>query len=137
MNNTRYTVGNVKVRVIDTEKLSQVLSDQIGDSKKTYKVYPSLGIVTTPSIALITNECVGTTKQPFNIELYAEWLNEDGREVFEGAPSMVAHMTIGDFADFIKEETTLKDFMGDRYQYNSRIQNNERIWMDIFNGKDK
>jgi hypothetical protein len=135
MNKNQYTAETIKVRVIDTEKLSQVLNDHIGDSEKTYKTYNKLGIVTSPKIGLITDECVGTTRQPFSISLWAEW-KENDHEVFECLPSIEAPMTLGDFSDYIKEEVSLKEFMGERYRYNSRICGNEQIWLDIFNGTE-
>ncbi len=128
-----YTAENVKVRVVDVKKLENELNKEIGDTKKTYRINQKLAIVTEPKIGLITDECVGWDKQPFEIYLYAEWHNENGGLSFECIPSKGYQMTIGDFADYIERETTLKEFMGDRYQYNRRIIANEHEWMRIFN----
>ena len=131
-----HTAETIKVHVLDTAKMSEVFNTQVQKEKPddmTYKVWHKLAVVTEPVIGLLTDECVGTDKQPFCFAVYGERKLENGHTEFECIPKYEFKLYLGDLEPYIGQTVTLKEFMADRYHYNARIIGNENEWLRVFN----
>lgn len=129
----------VKVKVIDTEKLGIELEkatragiERLKDadlklSKSNLALYVD---ATNKRYALIDTECVGEFKSPvFEFSVKRKEIkskNEEGNETIQYFPFPAAsfELELAEVLPFIKEEISLKEFMGDRFNYNSRIVSN-------------
>jgi len=128
------TAETIKVHTIDKEKLSQVLNARIQKehpSDKVYKMRFNLAVITEPKIGLITDECVGWDKQPFDIPVHGEKDLGEGRMSIDVFPEYEFPFYLGDIEPFIGKTMTLKEFMGERYRYNGRIRTNEQLWLQF------
>jgi hypothetical protein len=135
----------VKVKVIDTEKLgielekaTRAAMERLKDAdleltKKTLALYID---ATNKRYALLDDECVGEFKSPaFEFSVRRKSIKSKTEEGVESTqyfpfPAASFELELAEVLPFVKEEMSLKEFMGDRFNYNSRIVSNLQGLLD-------
>ena len=133
--------SHVKVTVIDTDKMSEFLIQQVKTQIEHLKDVP-LEISGNKTLALyekgkksilFNDDLEGEIGESFNIDVRraSEKKMKDGKEVtsFYIFPIGSFDMSLTDLKRFTKEEKSLSDFMGERLNYNSRIVNNTKTFL--------
>ena len=119
----------IKVAVIDMDKLSEVLTKEIG---KPVNPWGPVCIVTNSKgkVGVFNCECIGTielekpeNEYPFDFDCYPV-LEKGHIAMFPSARCGMSAEEVKKMAADHGKETNLKDFMGDRYSYNGRIESN-------------
>jgi len=125
------TIEEIRVFPIDMEKLNDSLS------LNTYQTRGKFAIIKNPP-TLLDTDCVGLTKLPFEILLYKkDSKNENGQIIFSLFPDSIIQVTLQELEEFIKEEISLVEFLGNRLNYNSRIKNNQDVILKYVNEERK
>lgn len=141
----------LEVYPINTEKLSNLLKRSIlnVDPYTSYKPKESLALVkdTGYKAAVLTdNECtyqtimlgpnfeLGTLALTLKIPLYKHSINEDGNQTFGIFPIFDFFITVDSLKkeEILEEAISLKEFMGSRFEYNTRVKNNTDNLLRLF-----
>lgn len=131
-----WTEDNLMVYPIDEEKLLSVVNLKNKRKNVTYRPQSmTIGVVKTPSLSIIDDECCGMDwdGSPYDLYVYKHTKVKNGI-TFETIPSLVVQFTKEEFLSLLKPEpVSLRTFMGDRYDYNRRIAGNMGAWLDHWN----
>jgi hypothetical protein len=138
---------NILVSVVDVEKLSNDLTKwytiEVAKShnsslipkplEKNEKLFVNKFALTTTKSGknvVLDNECVHNVLElpKFEVEVYSETLDENEILMTKSLfPLFSIRITVDELKkDYIVEDT-LKNFMGNRFEYNSRIKSNMNI----------
>lgn len=135
--------NTVMVKLVDWKKINKevtesVLKDGVPQEDGSKKIYPSdvrfevvdeFGLIDSPRIAIIDDECVGQTEtEKYEFGFF---LRKDNSNSFTMFPAFGISLSLDEIKKYLTGETkTLKDFMGDRYNYNSRLRGNLSSLLD-------
>ena len=139
------TCSKIKVQVIDTDKLCDVLSrtakaqlPKLKDFELQISGYSKLALYENgkKSIIFDTDLAGQFDKNGFDIELRRapiKVIKEDGVESSQHFLFPVGSFELSkdELKKYIKEEVSLKDFMGERFVYNSRIVDNTEGFIEF------
>lgn len=156
----KYTIDDIKVHILDWKKINadlteSVLKNGIRSADGGVKTYPKdmtfeirhkVGMVEEPRFALLDDECVGfvvtkDSKDEWEFPVFRgdKEIVDHGKKRWKCAmfPSFNVKFSSKEIAQYRTGETkTLKEFMGRRFGYNSRVQSNTQTFLDYFNGKE-
>lgn len=110
-------------------------TEKAGDSSFAPKIEPNqyfglrgaYGVIKGTNI-LIDRECIGEIGEKPSFDIYSEIKDENGKlKSFSLFPTFSTKINISDLLkEYGQNEISLKDFMGDRFCYNDRVQSNMR-----------
>ena len=134
------TAENIMVEPINREKLTKFLNDNVGKNENQEFIIDKDSIfIHNDKSLLIDNECcAGELEKTFDrLSKKFEWKVSLGiRKYTETEAGRSTPMCYEGYIDFseselrreglLHEKQTLKDFMGGRFGYNPRIENNTR-----------
>lgn len=140
--------SEVVVQVLDMDALNEDITRDVKDymkandaikarekEKSTYFVRGPLCILTSEkgTKALVDKELIGSIEENnlFPISIYEK--GESGGEAM--FPAFNSKFSVKELEKFVVDEKFVKDFMGSRYDYNDRIQGNQRDFYNFFKTK--
>jgi len=136
----KWTEDNIKVYPIDTDAIvAEVnkacpLAGEAG-GKRYYFHRGKMGVILSPKLAYIDDECCGTDIEEDTIVL--QWYEKEDISKQEWTvcpiPTLESHFTLKELETFLCNPIRLKTFMGERYNYNRRIDSNLYNWLSHFN----
>lgn len=137
----------IDVQVINVSAISDKINKQLKEIEKykehDYELKDTLAIVKCKNNEFILTDKEACffdeiAKNPVQIDVYrksVEKTSENGNKstsVFM-FPTCQIEFSYEDFKEFIIKETNLAEFMGDRFQYNPRLQSNLTFLMEHIN----
>jgi len=133
---TNISFDDIPVLEIDVEKLNESIDDEIRDkivnpdSKLRIRTQ-KLGIIELPNsntdkIAVVDDELVGKfmVDSKMKLSVYEDTYENGNLKGLAIMPKYEIDINLEELKRFVKGETTIKEFMGDRYNYNDRIERN-------------
>ena len=140
-----FTCSKIKVQVIDTDKLCNVLSraakaqlPRLKDFDLQISGYNKLALYEGGKKSIIFDDDLAGQfeKNGFDIELKRapiKMIKENGNEASQHFLFPVSSFEVSkdELKKYIKEEVSLKDFMGERFAYNSRIVDNTQGFIEF------
>ncbi len=138
---TIWTEHNVMVHPLDTKRIADEVTQKRPPKAEHggeafYKVRGEQGIVFEPKLSIIDDECCGsdiTKKDKVVLYFYEEERVNERQSYFSMFPSLEGHYTIDELKPYLLPPVDLKTHMGERYNYNGRIENNLYNWLKHFN----
>ncbi len=128
---------DIKVAKLNVEKLNETINtyfkskEEVEERAFSYQVSEhSLCIATSNkgTVAIFDNELCGwLVEEQVKFDVIRAF-EEGGRDMF---PTKLVGFSMEEMQDFIDEEVTLEDFMGSRFNYNSRIKSNQREFVNF------
>jgi len=138
---TKWTEDNIIVRPIDTKSIAKQINNECHlepehGGKRYYVTIGEIGVILEPKRAYLDAECCGDDIEndaTINLLIY-EREDIDEHNHFMGVfPTLEEHFTLSEIEPFLRDPVSLKVFMGKRYNYNGRIENNLHNWLRHFN----
>jgi hypothetical protein len=151
---------DIQVKIIDWTKINEIISEKVGHPVKC-----NIGNGFIPfkkdgkqEYILIDNECCGCSSEnrnffisdlnesePFSLNLFKGIgffkiyeKSEDGNQSVAMFPSYYFDIDVDDVIKCsTNKEQSLYEYMGNRYRYNSRIQNNESEILNLVYGNNE
>lgn len=127
------------IRVMNIEKMNLDITETAKEYKKETEEWihyvvgnsSALGLMKseTGDWIMVDKELIGTflTDDKLDLDIYKRTDAHDGENGTIGMmPELKTTMSLDDLLKYVKGEESIKDFMGNRYQYNSRIMSNMR-----------
>lgn len=141
----RYDENTIMVTTLDWGRINKDVTAYVqregmakGDGGKetfdpeiSFEARHPWGLIEAPVGLLVTDECVGLTKEPYSIGFYSI----KGKS-FGVMSTFNANFSAADLKEYANGTMTLKEFMGSRYNYNSRIISNLGEILRYVNGND-
>lgn len=148
------TAEDIKVYILDWKQMEADITESVlkegvpasdgatktYDKGTTFELRGEMCIVEEPHLAFIDDECCGYdgTANKYQLGVYSkrEKIDKKGNKSYTCSmlPSFSVHYTKEELDEYKTGDTkTLKEFMADRYNYNTRIIGNLQAMLEYFN----